>query len=86
MTEHEAGQIEAAVREIEQYLGAHPHASDTLQGVRDWWLAGLGRLLGLDVVQVAIDRLVEVGHLVARPIPGGVAYSRAKYRNGECVR
>lgn len=66
------------MREIERYLAAHPNASDTLQGVRDWWLAALGETLRLDVVQSALDRLVRGGLVEARPIPGGVLYGRAK--------
>jgi hypothetical protein len=70
--------IGAAVREIERYLDAHPNASDTLQGVRDWWLAGLGRTLGADAIQRALDLLVESRVLEPRPIPGGVLYVRAR--------
>jgi hypothetical protein len=78
-----AEQIESAVREIERYLGAHPNASDTLQGVSDWWLAGLGGPLRADVLQAALDRLVERRVLEARPIPGGVVYGRVKVRSDE---
>jgi hypothetical protein len=76
-----AEQIESAVREIERYLHAHPNASDTLEGVRDWWLAALGRLLSVDVIQAALDRLVESRVVEARPIPGGVVYGAVKHRD-----
>ena len=80
VTRSEAEQIESAVREIEHYLRAHPHASDTLQGVSDWWLEALDSPLRADLLQAALDRLVERGILEARPIPGGVVYGRVKVR------
>jgi hypothetical protein len=69
--------VDVAVAEIERYVRAHPHASDTLHGVRDWWLAGLGQVLPLSVVQTALDRLVAAGRIVARRIPGDVVYGSA---------
>ena len=64
-------QIADAMRRIERYLEDHPNASDTLSGVCDWWLASTGEPLGLDVVQAALDRLVDSGGIEARPVPGG---------------
>jgi hypothetical protein len=69
--------IDAAAREIAQYVHEHPNARDTLQGVRDWWLAGRGPLLPLDAVQAALDRLVADGCLSVRRIPGAVTYGSA---------
>ncbi|MBI3047678.1 MAG: hypothetical protein HYY76_05145 [Acidobacteria bacterium] len=71
-------QIETAVREIERYLLAHPNASDTLQGVQDWWLAGLATTPSLEVVQAALDRLVDAGVVAGRPVPGGIVYRRVR--------
>ena len=64
------------MRQIERYLAAHPNASDTLEGVRDWWLADLGVLLPLTLVQTALDRLTALGVISARPIPGDIVYER----------
>jgi hypothetical protein len=75
--------IETAVREIERYLRAHPNASDTRQGVRDWWLADLASPLSADVIQIALDRLVDEGKLEARSIPGDVVYGRVRPRDEE---
>jgi hypothetical protein len=77
----ENAELESAVREIERYLRAHPNASDTLLGVRDWWLEGLDAVLPLTVVQLALDRLVADRVVAARPIPGAVVYGRI--REGE---
>lgn len=69
------------MREIERYLDAHPHSSDALQGVSDWWLADLGTPPPPAVMLAALDRLVKAGRVIARPIPGGVVYERAKEGN-----
>jgi hypothetical protein len=70
--------IATAVREIERYLEAHPNASDTLQGVRDWWLAGTVKRFALEDIQRALDLLVESGVIEPRSIPGGVLYGRVR--------
>jgi hypothetical protein len=79
----DAEEIASAVREIEHYLLVHPHASDTLQGVSDWWLAERGRPLRVEVLQAALDLLVERRILEARAIPGGVVYAGATRRDDE---
>jgi len=74
-------QVDAAVRDIEGYLLEHPNASDTPQGVCDWWLPSHEGALRADIVQAALDRLVARQVLEARPIPGGVVYGRARHRD-----
>jgi hypothetical protein len=76
-------QIESAVEEIGRYLVAHPNASDTAEGVRDWWIGGQRAVFSLDVVQAALDRLVEAHMLECRSIPGGVLYTRVTEGRGE---
>jgi len=74
-------QIEAAVLGIKGYLFEHPNASDTLQGVCDWWLMAHHGTLRAGTVQIALDRLVARRILEARPIPGGVVYGRVRHRD-----
>lgn len=76
-------QIDSTVQAITAYLRAHPNATDTLQGVRDWWLTDAARSWRLDVIQAALDRLVDSGAIEERPIPGGVVYGRSKHGDGE---
>ena len=78
-----SAQIESALEEIRRYLVAHPNASDTAQGVRDWWLGGHGATFGLDVIEAALDRLVEARMLECRSIPGGVLYTRVTNERAE---
>ena len=71
--------VALAAREIARYLDEHPHASDTLNGVRDFWVPDLGESVGPDVLQLALDRLVAAGTLEARRVPGGqVIYACGK--------
>jgi hypothetical protein len=60
-------------RTIRAYLAAHPHAGDTVEGIRAWWL-GDGACAP-DVVRTALDRLVAAGVLEARTLgDGSVVY------------
>jgi hypothetical protein len=72
-------QIADAMRGIARYLDEHPNASDTLSGVCSWWLAASAAPLGPQVVQIALDRLVESRAIEARAMADGtVIYVRSK--------
>ena len=67
------------MREIARYVCEHPHATDTFNGVRDFWVPRLCDAVGPDVLQSALDKLVAAGELDARRVPGGhVIYARRK--------
>jgi hypothetical protein len=70
---HGGGTVET----ILAYLDAHPEAADTVDGIRQWWLAAGAERSPADV-QAALDLLVERG-LVARVEQPGVPplYRRA---------
>jgi hypothetical protein len=66
-------EVESAVQ---RYLEAHPNAFDTVEGIRTWWLAGLEPTPA--AVQAALDRLVERGIAVEKPLPDGrIGYAAA---------
>jgi hypothetical protein len=74
-----AERIELAAREIARYVDEHPNASDTFDGVRDWWVPELCEAVGPDVVRSAVDRLVTERVLEARRLPGDtVIYGRGR--------
>ena len=54
--------------EIRRYLAAHANASDTMEGVQNWWLPF--RVPG-STVQRALDALVAEGVLQKRQLPDG---------------
>jgi len=58
------------------YIGAHPHAADTLDGIARWWLPQQRYVTAQARIQAALERLVEEGHLQLRRLPDGtVLYS-----------
>lgn len=44
---------------IKQYLFKHPHAADTLQGVMNWWLLRERYEIAIDLVQEALEVLIQ---------------------------
>ena len=50
-----------AAQEIEDYLSAHPNASDTLIGVLQWWLSQQRYVEAHGTVESALDYLVQQG-------------------------
>jgi Fe2+ or Zn2+ uptake regulation protein len=47
--------------EIVEYLRAHPSAADTVDGIIQWWLIRQRYETARDVIQRALDDLVEQG-------------------------
>ena len=61
-------------RLILAYLAIHPQASDTREGIRQWWLVGKG--IDLSVIARALTELVAEGRLSEwSSSDGGVHYS-----------
>lgn len=70
--------VNAAAIAIARYLEDHPDASDTVEGVSEWWL---GRRDANSVVTVsaALDLLISKGVLQKTGYPGGrTLYSLAQ--------
>jgi hypothetical protein len=75
--------IELVMRELAQYISEHPHAMDTVTGVRDFWVPAFCGAVGTDVVQAALDALVAADVLDTGRLPGGdVIYTRGKRSGG----
>jgi DNA-binding PadR family transcriptional regulator len=55
-------------RQILLYLRDHPAAADTAEGVRHWWLRGLGEL-SQTMVTDALGELLRLGWLTTRSTP-----------------
>lgn len=66
-------ELERIAQTLSEYLLAHPQAADTLEGIRHWWLPK-DRFPGVpaEVLQLALDRLVERGALARVAAAGGV--------------
>lgn len=50
--------------EILSYLVSHPSASDTLEGITEWWLLEQRITTGLRTVQAALERLKSMGYVL----------------------
>lgn len=50
-------------RAILRYVEAHPHAADTVAGVRKWWLADDVPVASASAVERALERLAARGCL-----------------------
>jgi hypothetical protein len=73
--------VDTVAQEILRYLREHPAASDTNEGIAQWWLQRQRLEDALATVQSALDRLVEKGELEARVDARG----QARYQlAGEC--
>jgi DNA polymerase III psi subunit len=57
--------------EIARYLVQRPHAADTVDGIRQWWLPRI-RPDAVDTeIRQALDHLVQRGIVVANTLPDG---------------
>lgn len=57
---------------VERYLLAHPDASDTLDGIARWWLLRQRNEDARELVQEALDLLVQRGVVQQRVSVDGV--------------
>lgn len=57
-------------RAIERYARAHPNASDTAEGIAEWWIPR-GHRWTPDDLQRALDELVASSVLRCTRLPGG---------------
>ena len=69
----------AVAGEILSYLGKHPQASDTLEGIVEWWLLQQKIEYQTKVVRDALAELIKRGFLVKEVTKD----SRVRYRATE---
>ena len=68
---------DAVAGEILSYLGKHPQASDTLEGIVEWWLLQQKIEYQTKVVRDALAELVERGFLVKEVMKDARIHYRA---------
>jgi Fe2+ or Zn2+ uptake regulation protein len=83
MGDTEESRIAQLRDEILKYLGAHPQAADTVEGIANWWLPRQRYEEDIQKVQQALDGLVERG-LVAKTTlaDGTILYEHLKQSSG----
>jgi hypothetical protein len=74
--------LRSPAREILDYLGRHPDAQDTIDGILHWWLLDTCIRKWTPQIAKAIAQLVERGSLEERPAADGQIFYRLspKYR------
>lgn len=60
-------------RAVLAYLGRHPLAADTLDGITRWWLPQQRYVTAQSRVEAVLSRLVSQGVLQMRPLSTGIA-------------
>ena len=57
---------------ILEYLKQHPHAADSLEGIRDWWVHGES-LVATTTIERALDVLVNQGLMQRNQAADGIS-------------
>jgi hypothetical protein len=63
-------EVESIALEVERYISLHPTAADTPGGIARWWLAR-ERQPALNLVEAALELLVQRGTLRRKALPDG---------------
>lgn len=70
--------VQSIAEEILQYLNRRPLASDSLDGITHWWLVQQSIMKNRELVEQAVEKLVEEGKLTKSERQGHeVLYSAA---------
>lgn len=72
-------ELDAVGGAILRYLAGHPSASDTVEGVRLWWLAAEGTQAPVRTVAAALERLVKGGAVRERRLADGTTVYSARH-------
>lgn len=64
MEDNNTQSIVKIANEVTDYLANYPNAVDSLEGITTWWLTQQRYQSALNIVQSALDMLVESGKVV----------------------
>jgi hypothetical protein len=77
MLDEQQRMIDLIADRLRGYLGAHPKAADTLEGITEWWLSEEGVNRDPKIVQQALDQLVSEQAVIRTESPDGqILYAR----------
>ena len=80
-TADDDAEVSAIAIEIEQYLERHPRSKDSLEGIRNWWLARVFLATTTAKVQRALELLVARNVVSKESLPDGrIVYASARKR------
>jgi hypothetical protein len=79
MPAEERETISSIANQLREYLSTHPKAADTLEGITGWWLPQQAASANPELVQQALDYLVDRQEVVrVRSADGHVLYARGQ--------
>jgi hypothetical protein len=70
--------VHAIAQVVLEYLQAHPHGADTVEGVSAWWLGTSRRGPRVAAVAEALEALVARGTVTRETTPAGEAVYRLR--------
>ncbi len=70
--------IQEAAESILRFIDSQPNAAETAQGVLRWWMLRQRVDEGLELIQSALDYLVNKGALIKRNVGGQDLYMKAE--------
>ena len=83
MGDTEESRIAQLRDEILKYLGTHPQAADTVEGIANWWLPRQRYEEDIQKVQQALDGLVERGLVAKTTLANGtILYEHLEHNSG----
>lgn len=79
MAVQQQDQVAEVADVINRYLTSRPNATETVEGVAKWWLVRQRYQDSMDLVQRALELLVEYGDVEKVSVAGGkVMYRKAR--------
>lgn len=75
--------IESAAEMITNYLKAHPNAADTIDGIVSWWLTRQQYAESRDIVEKALELLVQRDCVDVVELHGKTFYSKKTHGLGD---
>ena len=76
-TKYDDETIKSFAQEISRYIAKRPNAAETVEGVSKWWLARQRFEDSIEIVQLALDYLVDRDVLIKRSVGNKTLYMRA---------
>ena len=71
MAQNQPRPVTETATAIERYLGSRPQAAETVEGIARWWLARQRYDDAVDVIERALDLLVQRGVVERLALSGG---------------
>jgi hypothetical protein len=64
-------EIRAVADALRAYIAANPRSSDSLYGIRRWWLGAIGMEVSTQLAAAALEQLIDEGVMARRTLPDG---------------